>query len=186
MIKKKIVLSIIIVGVVVVALLPLMLYGVSVSVAKTTIQLQVDSTNPTPGSSISPTALGFSGSIGDISFLPENISSYEYVFNKLSGGMAKASDATGTGNTGATVEIVIALILKTPSGRQLELNFSPNKLSSTGAKEVVVLLGPDELNRESGTFEMTLTITIKVTVPVVGNIVDLSLTPVIRMFQVPP
>lgn len=174
--------SIVVVVVGVLAIAPLMMYGTFVNASETTLQLQVSSS---ASPSIATSQLGsFSASIVSVSSKAKVVSSYEYVFAKI-GGLASAVDDGGPGVGDSIVSIQFSIQLTTPSNRVLEFTFKPGELRGTGQKNVTVLLGPDELNKESGTFQITISITIKVTAPIIGNVVDLNLTPVSRSFDVP-
>ena len=183
MANKKLAGVLIVLGVVgFLALFPVMMYGTTVNASETTIQLDVSSSG---SGSISLSQPGtFSASIVDVSSSPKAISAYEYVAAKM-GGLASAQDGGAAGAGENIVSIQISLELKTPSGQVLEFSFNPRELEGTGLKNVTILMGPDELNNETGTFEITITITVRVTAPVVGTVVDLNLSPVTRSFDVP-
>ena len=174
--NKKIAGIIILGAIIVVGLLPIMLYGVSVSVTQMNISL-----SGTPSSSsITVQAGSPSYQIGGVDVTGKEMNAYEYMFNRM-GGQISGSDASTAGD--GTVQIQIVFDLTTPKGEKLSFSFNPLELGSTGDKDVIVTMGPGDLNGEVGTFFLTITISVKITPPI-GQVVDLNLSPVGLNFTV--
>lgn len=174
----------------VVALIPIFMYGFNVNT--TEVNLGMSMTGSTTSSSISVSSIGISQGGSSPSFSPnvtgieikeKTINAYEYIFSKANG-VAEVSEHSGEAAEGASVDIYITFNLTTPSNKSLSFEFNPQDLNSEGL-EVSILLGPDELAGETGTFHLKITISITITVPVVGTVVDMDLEPVNRDFTVP-
>ena len=176
----------------VVALIPVFMYGFTVNVAEIEMSIGLSSS----GGTSSPSSDSFytSSSIElqqtptyDLSSFnavanEKTINAYEYVFL---GDHVETSEESSGGTE--IVKISITFNLTTPSGNSLLFSFSPQGLKGQGLKNVMILLGPDEINRETGTFHLTLTISIIVTLPYPledTEILNLELTPVALTFVI--
>ena len=165
----------------VVALIPVFMYGFSVNV--TEIEANIGLTSSGGLSSSSSLLQDPSYSLDSFSVVANEkaVSSYEYFFSKLDG----IVDVDEEGNIGTeVVDILINFELTTPSNNLLSFSFNPQGLSGQGLKTIMVLLGPDELNGEVGTFYLTITISITVTLLEI-EILNLELTPVDLTFEIP-
>ena len=176
----------------VVALIPVFMYGFTVNVAE--IKMSIGLSSSDGSIATSSDSLYISSSIElqqtptyDLSGFniianEKTINAYEYVFSRIGGNMGAIQEPNGGTEV---VEIFITFSLTTPSSKSLSFNFSPQGLKGAGLKEIMVLLGPDELNREVGTFQLTITISIIVTLPLLGTeILNLALTPVNLSFEI--
>jgi len=168
----------------VVALIPVFMYGFSVNVTEIEMSVGLSSSGSLSTSSIetqqTPT---YDLASFIVEANPKAISAYEYLFSKIDGNV----DVVEEGNLGVEiVEILITFELTTPSNNVLLFSFSPQGLSGEGLKTIMVLMGPDELNGEVGTFSLTITISITVSLPPPMNteILSLDLTPVDLTFEI--
>ena len=83
------------------------------------------------------------------------------------------------------VEITITFELTTPNGKTLSFEFSPGEMAGTGEKTMNVLLDPEDLNGEVGTFHISITITILVTPPASqAPALEKTITAVDRTFEI--
>ncbi|NVM18562.1 MAG: hypothetical protein HWN80_12675 [Candidatus Lokiarchaeota archaeon] len=167
----------------VVALIPVFVYGFTVNVTEIEMSIGLSSSGELSTSSFQPTP-SYDLSSFAVEANPKAISAYEYAFSKLDGNV----DVVEEGNEGTeVVDILITFELTTPSNNSLSFSFSPQGLSGQGLKTILVLMGPDELNGEVGTFYLTITISITVSLPPPVNteIVNLELTPVDLTFEIP-
>jgi len=182
----------VVIAISVVALIPVFMYGFSVNVAE--IEMSIGLSSPDSSSSDSSDSLDTYDSIElqqtssydlsnfDVVVNEKAISAYEYIFSKLDGKV----DVSEEGNGGTdVVDILITFNLTTPSNNSLLFSFNPQGLKGQGLKKVMVSLGSDELDREAGTFHLTITIRIKVTPPTSDTpILDKVLTPVDLTFEI--
>jgi hypothetical protein len=176
----------IIIAVSVVAFIPVFMYGFTVNVTEIEANIGLSSSS-SPSSSSSITLLqapSYSLNTYSVETNPKAISAYEYFFSKLDGNV----DVVEEGNVGTeVVDILITFELTTPSNTVLSFSFNPQGLSGEGLKTILILMGPDELNREVGTFYLTITISITVSLPppLDTPILNLELTPVDLIFEIP-
>lgn len=175
-----------------VALIPVFMYGFSVDV--TEIEMSIGLSSSDGSIFYSSDSLYTSSSIElqqaptyDLSSFnavanEKTMNAYEYHFASL-GDNVEVSEESNGGT--AIVEILITFNLTTPSGHSQSFSFNPQGLKGEGLKVITVLLGPNELNGE-GTFQLTITISIIVTLPEPVNteILSLSLTPVDLTFEI--
>jgi hypothetical protein len=83
----------------------------------------------------------------------------------------------------AEIEVTFKLI--TPSGKNKSFSFKPRELKGTGEKEIETTFGPNELDGETGTFELIITISIKITPPTFSEpVFEKTLNPVNTTFEV--
>jgi len=162
----------------VIALIPVFIYGFTVNVVETEISIGLFSSGSLSTSSSIELQQTPSYNLNrfDVVTNEKAINAYEYIFSKLEGNI----DVIEEGNGGIdVVNISITFDLTTPSNNSLSFNFNPHGLKGEGLKKIIVLLGPDELNGEVGTFRLRITISITVTPPHFEvPIVNLTLTPV--------
>jgi len=169
----------------VVALIPVFMYGFTVNVTEIETSIGLSSGDLSTSSSISSQpAPSYNLSSFTVQANKKALSAYEYFFSKLDGNLDVVEE--GDGGTDV-VDILITFELTTPSGKSLPSSFNPQGLSGQGLKTITMTLGPDELNREVGTFYLTITISITVTLPPPLNteIVSFELTPVDLTFEIP-
>ena len=193
--SKKLIVGLLgtIIAVSVVALIPVFMYGFTVNTAE--IEMSIGLSSSDSSISTSSDSLYTSSSIElqqtpiyDLSSLnvvanEKTLNAYEYFFSKLDGNV----DVSEEGNEGIeVVDILITFDLTTPSNNSLSFSFNPQGLQGQGLKNVMVLLGPDELKGEVGTFHLTITISITVTLPppLSTPILNLELTPVNLTFEI--
>ena len=193
--SKKLIVGLLgtIIAVSVVALIPVFMYGFTVNTAE--IEMSIGLSSSDSSISTSSDSLYTSSSIElqqtpiyDLSSLnvvanEKTLNAYEYFFSKLDGNV----DVSEEGNGGTdVVDILITFNLTTPSNNSLSFSFNPQNLNGQGLKKVMVLLGPDELDREAGTFHLTITISITVALPppLSTPILNLELTPVDLTFEI--
>lgn len=172
----------IIIAVSVVALIPVFMYGFTVNVAEIETSIGLTSSGDLSTSSIElQQSPSYSLDSFNVVANEKAISAYEYFFSILDGNI----ETEQVGNIGtAVVDILITFNLTTPSNNSLSFSFNPQGLEGGGLKKIMVLLGPDELNGEVGTFHLTITIYITVTPPLLAPIV-IDLTPVDFSFEIP-
>jgi len=191
MVSKKVlgIILVSVIGISLVAMIPMFLYGFSVNAVEVRMQIMTTD-SATPSMTVETSDTSYDYDIWDAGFSvpPEVeekvISAYEYFFSKL-GGQMTVNEGGSTGEQ--YVNIVISFDLTTPSNNSLTFTFRPTDLRGDGLKDIIVLLGPDEFNRETGTFSLTITISIKVTLPPPLNtiVLDFDLMPVNTTFEVP-
>jgi len=174
----------------VVALIPVFMYGFTVNVTEieTTIGLSSSEGLSTSSSTTLQPTPSFDLSSFTVEANPKAISAYEYFFSNLGGNWEISDTGNGDGDAdAAVVEILITFNLTTPSNNSLSFSFNPHGLSEGGEKTITMMLGPDEGIEEVGTFYLTITISIIVSLPPPLNteIVNLELTPVDLTFDVP-
>ena len=183
----------VVIAISVVALIPVFMYGFSVNVAE--IEMSIGLSSPDSSSSYSSDSLYTYDSIDlqqpssydlsnfDVIANEKAMSAYEYVFSKLDGNVDVSEEENGGTDI---VDIQITFNLTTPSNNSLSFSFNPQGLKGQGLKKVLVSLGPDELDREAGTFHLTITISITVTLPppLSTPILNLELTPVDLTFEI--
>lgn len=186
--SKKVIVGLlgIIIAFSVVALIPVFMYGFTVNVTEIEANIGLSSSSsPSTSSSITlQQASSYSLSSFTVEANPKAISAYEYFFSKLDGNV----DVVEEGNVGTeVVDILITFELTTPSNNSLSFSFNPQGLNGEGLKTVLILMGPDELNGEVGTFHLTITISITVSLPppLDTPILNLELTPVDLTFEIP-
>ena len=160
-----------------VALIPVFMYGFNVNVAEIETSLGFSSGLSTSSSQPSGFDLDSFNAVAN----EKAVSSYEYVFSKLGGNMETREE--GNGGT-AIVDIVISLDLTTPTNHSLAFSFNPQGLSGEGLKTIMIMLGPDELNGEVGAFELTIAISVTVTLSGI-EILNLDLAPIDLTFDMP-
>ena len=170
----------------VVALIPVFMYGFTVNVTeiKTTIGLSSSETTSSSTYITTQAAPVYNLSNFNVNAQEKVINAYQYVFSRMAGNL----NATQEGSRGTeVVNIQMMFNLTTPSNKSLSFSFNPHDLKGAGLKNLIVLLGPNELNREVGTFYLVIAISIKVTLPAPLNtqILNLQLTPVNLTFDVP-
>ena len=183
--SKKVIVGLlgIIIAVSVVALIPVFMYGFTVNTAEIDMSIGLSSSDGLSTSSIeTQQTSSYSLSNFNVVANEKTISAYEYVFSKLDG----IADVSEEGSEGTeVVNILITFDLITPSNNLLSFSFNPQGLEGQGLKNVMVSLGPDELKGEVGTFYLTITISITVTLPTFDTpILDLDLTPVDLTFEI--
>ena len=183
----------VVIAISVVALIPVFMYGFTVNVAE--IEMSMELSSPDSSSSYSSDSLSTYDSIDlqqtssydlsnfDVIVNEKAMSAYDYVFSKLDGNVDVSEEENG-GND--VVDILITFNLTTPSNNSLSFSFNPQDLNGQGLKKVIVSLGPDELDGEAGTFHLTITISIIVTLPppLSTPIQNLELTPVDLTFEI--
>jgi hypothetical protein len=168
----------------VVAFFPVILYGgFQVNTAEVDMDLQVsDGTASLSSADIkSSTSSTWNGSISGVKVNERVMNVYEYLLSKADG-LAEVSDQ-GT-DVSIFVDIQISFNLTTPSNRSLIFEFNPKNLKGEGLKELKVLLGPDELNSETGTFHLRIIISVFIDLPDPLSDIDINLTPVDLDFTV--
>lgn len=177
--SRKVIVSVlgIFIALSVVALIPVFTYGFTVNVAEIETNIGLSSGLST-SSSQEPS---FSLESFNVVANEKAISSYEYIFSKLGGNMETEEERNG-GTT--VVDIVISLDLTTPTNHLLSFSFNPQGLKGEGLKKIMILVGPDELNGEVGTFQLTITISVTVSLSGV-ELLNLDLTPVDLTFEMP-
>ena len=168
----------------VVALIPVFMYGFSVDVAEIEMSIGLSSSDGlyTSSSIELQQAPTYDLSSYNAVANEKTMNAYEYHFASL-GENAEVSEESSGGTE--IVEILITFNLTTPSGHSQSFSFNPQGLKGEGLKVITVLLGPNELNGE-GTFHLTITISIIVTLPEPVNteILSLSLTPVALTIEI--
>ncbi|MFO8020022.1 MAG: hypothetical protein R6U96_15460 [Promethearchaeia archaeon] len=178
--KKKIV-GLFVVGTLLVAgIIPLFIMA---SGADVNISFSLTSTEPT-SSSITTQASDVEYNVEDLetSAKERDLNLYEQFI--ANGNDVNAEDKESSGQAVAEIEISLELI--TPSGKNRTFSIEPRELEGTGQKEIKTTLGPNELNEETGTFELIITIKIKVTPPTFDEpVLDKTLNPVNTTFEVP-
>lgn len=178
-----------IIGISLVLLIPVFMYGFTVNVAEVNMSMMTTS-SITSFSVSTETQDSYSFNDWDAGWdappqvNEKAISSYEYVFDKIDGIITVSEENS---EEEAYVAITITFNLTTPSNRSLYFTFEPLELRGEGLKNVIVLLGPDELERETGTFHLTIVIEIIVTLPPPLNteLINMELTPVELEFEIP-
>jgi len=182
--SKKVIVSLIgiFLAVSVVALIPVFMYGFSVNVTEIETSIGLSSSGELSTSSSQPTP-SYDLSSFNVVANEKVISAYEYFFSRLGGNVE--TEQEGNGGT-EIVDILISFELTTPSNTVLSFSFNPQGLEGGGLKKIMVLLGPGETNGEVGTFYLTITISITVSLPPPVNteIVNLELTPVDLTFDI--
>ncbi len=174
----------IIIAVSVVALIPVFMYGFTVNTAEIDMSIGLSSSDGLSTSSIetqqTPT---YSLSNFNVVANEKVMNAYEYMFSKLDGNVDVSEEGNGDIDV---VDILITFDLTTPSNNLLSFSFNPQGLEGQGLKNVMVLLGPDELKGEVGTFYLTITISITVSLPppLSTPIMNLALTPVELTFEI--
>lgn len=187
MVSKKIIfgsVALIAIVILLVATLPIFIYGTAVNVIEVDTSLQISS-SPSQSSDIriSQESGGFSISNPSVEIREKTMTSYEYMIAQSEG---LVSTSEGESSSSALVDITMTFNLITPNGQELSFTFDPQDLQGTGVKHIIVLLGPEELNNEKGTFSLSITISIKITPPVFdAPVVDMTLDPVNLEFEVP-
>lgn len=174
----------------VIAFIPVFMYGFTVSATEVNLGMSMDGSTSTSSISVSSIEINqgpsFDPNITNVEARERVMNAYEYLLSK-GGGPAEVSAQSGTAAEGADVDISITFNLTTPSNKSLVFEFNPQNLNAEGL-EVSLLLGPDELERETGTFhlEITISITIAIDTPgFSGTVVDKTLNPVDLDFTVP-
>ena len=170
----------------VVALIPVFMYGFTVNVAEIETSIGLTSSGGISTSSSITLLQDPSYSLDSFNLVANEkvMSAYEYFFSKLDGNV----DVVEEGNVGTeVVDILITFELTTPSNIALSFSFNPQGLTGQGLKTILILMGPDELNGEVGTFYLTITISITVSLspPLNTEILNLELTPVDLTFEIP-
>ncbi|MFX0177047.1 MAG: hypothetical protein ACFE85_12555 [Candidatus Hodarchaeota archaeon] len=174
-----------IIGISLVALIPVFMYGFSVNVAEVNLSVITSSLSTSSFSDETQDSYSYNWGAGwdSIPQISEKtVSAYEYFFEKLDGIM-DASEVNPIGD--AVVNIEITLNLTNPSDNSLYFTFEPKNLKGEGLKNIEIILGPDEFNGESGTFLLTITISIEVILPLGGVVYSDILTPVDLSFEIP-
>ena len=177
----------------VVALIPVFMYGFTVNV--TEIEMSIGLSSSDGSISYSSDSLYTSSSIElqqtptyDLSSFnavanEKTINAYEYFFSRFGDNVEVSEESNGGTEV---VNIFITFSLITPSNNSLSFSFSPQGLKGAGLKMIRILMGPDELKGEVGTFQLTITISIIVTLPspLDTEILNLGLTPVDLSFEI--
>lgn len=176
------------IGVSLVALTPVFIYGFTINAVEVNMQIMTSS-GTLSSSLIESNSETYDYDIWDGSFNvpPEAqekvISAYEYFFSKWGGQMTVEEE----GVTGEQyVSILITFELTTPTNKSLTFSFQPTDLRGEGLIDITILLGPDEFDGETGEFSLTIVISIVVTLPppLSTTILDLDLIPVNLTFVV--
>ncbi|MHA1747425.1 MAG: hypothetical protein ACTSYF_02135, partial [Promethearchaeota archaeon] len=164
--SKKVIVGLlgIIIAVSGVALIPVFMYGFTVNVSEIEANIGLSSSGSlsTSSSNTFQQTPSYDLSSFTVEANPKAISAYEYFFSNLGGNMEVVEE----GNVGTEiVDILITLELTTPSNNVLSFSFSPQGLNGESLKTILIIMGPDELNGEVGTFYLTITISITVSLP---------------------
>jgi hypothetical protein len=177
-----------VIGISLIAMIPVFLYGFSVNAVEVRMQIMTADT-ATPSMTMETSGTSYDYDIWDAGFSvpPEAeervISAYEYFFSKL-GGQMTVNEEGSVGDQ--IVDIIITFDLTTPSNNSLSYTFQPTDLKGEGLKDIIVLLGPDEFNGETGEFSLTITISVVVTLPPpLNTMLEFDLVPVNTTFEVP-
>lgn len=190
MVSKKVlgIILVSIIGISLVAMIPVFLYGFSVDAVEVRMQIMTsDTTSASMVIETSSTSYDYDVWGAGFNVPPEAeekvINAYEYFFSKLAGQMTINQE----GSVGEQiVDIIITFDLTTPSSNSLTFTFRPSDLKGEGLKDIIVLLGPDEFNGERGEFSLTITISIAITLPPpLNTIYEFDLIPVNTTFEVP-
>ncbi|MGV9197599.1 MAG: hypothetical protein ACOC44_15115 [Promethearchaeia archaeon] len=180
MASKKAIIGLVVVGALVIAgIIPLFIIN---SGADVEISFSLTSSEPT-SSSITTQASQPDYSVDDLKVSAQNreLNLYE---EALANGNDLNTGGESSGEDVAKIEITFKLI--TPSGKNRTFSFEPRELQGTGEKELKSTFTTDELNGESGTFELIITINIKVTPPTFDeSVFEKELNPVNTTFEVP-
>ncbi|MEJ2251495.1 MAG: hypothetical protein P8Y70_17935 [Candidatus Lokiarchaeota archaeon] len=184
------IIAVVIVGIVIsgFALFPVFLYGgFTVNTAEVNMGVQVSegstSLSSTPVSTTSTAnSAQWTGTDTGTNVSERSMNVYQYMFSKAND-ITQVTDH-GT-NSSAIVNIQITFNLTTPSNRSLIFTFNPHNLKGEGLKNIKVLLGPDQLNRESGTFHLRINIIISINPPDPLHDKTIDLTPVNLSFTIP-
>ncbi len=167
------------------ALVPIALYGTEVEVAYVSFGLSVDSPLSTTGfSGLDMLQIpAFTAGLSNVEVDVDTMNPYEYMLARNT----NRTQVSGADTTGvAFVEISITFNLTTPSNQSLVFVLTPGSGQGTGDRNIVTLLGPEDGLTISGTFHLSITITVKVTPPGFDEpVVDLTLEPVNRTFTIP-
>jgi len=187
MVNKRVAAGVVAAVIALAAASPLFLYGLSANAVEVDASLQLSS-----GGGVGSSLNFYTASVDvnaytvgepSVQITQKTVNGYEYLAAKL-GGLISVSEDGAVGSE--VVDITIVFNLTTPSGQNLTFTFNPQQLQGMGLKHIKVLLGPDELNRETGVFYLSITITVQVTPPGFDTpVVDLTLTPVNLNFTVP-
>lgn len=176
----------IIIAVSVVALIPVFMYGFTVNVTEIETSIGLSSSgSPSTSSSITlQQASSYDLSSFSVEANSKAMGAYEYFFSKLDGNVEVVEE--GNGGT-EVVDILITFELTTPSNTVLSSSFNPQGLNGQGLKTITMMLGPEDLNGEVGTFYLTITISIIVSLPspLDTQILNLELNPVDLTFDIP-
>ncbi|MBN2156782.1 MAG: hypothetical protein JW776_12135 [Candidatus Lokiarchaeota archaeon] len=185
--KKAIIISTAIIAcMALVGLIPVFMYGFTVDGAEINMSLMISSAGlPSSSDDLGTNPDGWDAVWNAPPQVNERaINAYEYALSKMQGNL-KTSEANSEIDVPVSIQITFNLL--TPGGTSLSFTFEPTKLAGDGVKDIMVLLGPDELNGETGIFHLDITISIVVTLPEPLNTVVLekTLTPVSLNFEIP-
>jgi len=166
-----------IIGASLVALIPVFLYGFSVNGVEVRMQIMTaDGALSSSSVYTSENSYEYDFWDGGYDVPPEAkekvVSAYEYFFSKL-GGLMTVNEEGSIGDQ--YVDIVITFELITPNNQSLTYTFQPTELRGGGLKDIIILLGPDEFNGETGEFSLTIKISIVVKLPPPLNTIVLDI-----------
>lgn len=162
----------------VVALIPVMMYGSGETL--TQISMGMSTTDSSYTTTLSTSSIDTSQTSDDsfspsIPSPPENsqvsMNAYEYFFHEVAGQRAQISNQEGTfefSGVVADIDIYITFNLSTPSGEELIYEFNPQNLAAEGF-DITLLLDSEDLNGETGTFTLEITIEIFIEVSFGGT-----------------
>ncbi|MGQ4875900.1 MAG: hypothetical protein ACP6IY_17685 [Promethearchaeia archaeon] len=185
MASKKVIIFSVLIGIVLIfVLLPIFIYGTSVKTSEFDIKFSISSSNPTSSSIQIQASENYIVSNASVNYKEKEMNPYEYAFMRLSGNQVQTKEEDSTDTSVADIQITFKLT--TPSGKNLTFSFDPQELRGTGEKHIVVTMGPEDLNGETGTFTLTIIIKITITPPNFDKpVVDKELNPITLQFEVP-
>ena len=163
--KKKLaigIISIIIVAAIVVTLIPVFIYGAGVSALSFDMGLGLSGA-PSTSDSYETNDFG-SSSLLTVNIVQIDVNPYEYFFRQFQG------EATATGNQEVEVlsiyiDLVIYINITTPSAETYELSYTLQDLLNMFDSAVNVLLGPDEIDIETGTYSISVALEVFISIP---------------------
>ncbi len=177
--RKKIAVAII--AIAALALLPIAMYGTQVEVAKVSFSLSVGNFL---AMSYGPAQIpSFVAGISNAKVDVETMNPYQYIIARNT---ARTQTTTENVSGEDMVDITITFELRTPSNKTLTFTIATGSDQGVGTREVITMIGPEDGVSMTGTFYLTITITIKVTLPGDDHpVVNLDLDPVIISFEIP-
>ena len=169
----------------IVAAVPVIVYGgltTDVYEAETTLSL---SGGGEPSAAQPGGSYDYDPQLSDIAIERKEVSAYQQMWQDVAGERASVeSDGEGQDNA-AIVDIVIKINLETPSGQVIENEFNPRQMNVENEQTIKIELTEGDLAGETGTFTLTIQISISITPPIMDSpIVELELSPVSQTFEV--
>ncbi len=199
MISKKIIfgsVTSVAIIILVVTTLPIFIYGYTVNVVEIDTSFKISSSvNSSPLLSFNikisqGSPVKFSVGNPSIQVNKKTMNAYEYIMAKGAGLIDTSEEEQSDGDEveqsgGAEVELILTYNLTTPSGQKINLIYDLRELRGIGVKHIKILLGPEQLKNEYGTFSLLTTISIKITPPPFDTpVVERTLKPVYREFVI--